>query len=102
MVRTVITPRQTDILLAIPESYIGKKIEVTFFALEELFEDKQPHLCFACTVPTPLVLGTKCEAHAQSAKQKTLGEFFGVLAENDFQQLKEYTTQARKEWDRVF
>jgi len=47
-----------------------------FFALEDLFEEKQP--------------------------QKTLGDFFGVLAENDFQQLKEYTTQARKEWDRVF
>ena len=76
MVRTVITPRQTDIRLAIPENYIGKKVEVTFFALEELFEDKQP--------------------------QKTLGDFFGVLAENDFQQLKEYTTQARKEWDRIF
>jgi len=76
MVRTVITPRQTDIRLAIPENYIGKKVEVTFFALEELFEDKQP--------------------------QKTLGDFFGVLAENDFQQLKEITSQARKEWDRVF
>ena len=85
MVRTVITPSQTDVRLAIPENYIGKKVEVTFFALEELFEDKQPHLCFA-----------------QSAMQKTLGDFFGVLAENDFQQLKEYTTQARKEWDRVF
>jgi len=76
MVRTVITPSQTDIRLAIPENYVGKKVEVTFFALEELFEDKQP--------------------------QKTLGDFFGVLAENDYQQLKEYTTQARKEWDRVF
>jgi len=76
MIRTVITPKQTDIHLAVPENYIGKKVEITFFALEELCEDKQP--------------------------QKTLGDFFGVLAENDFQQLKEYTTQARKEWDRVF
>jgi len=76
MVRTIITPRQTDILLAIPENYIGKKVEITFFALEELLEDKKP--------------------------QKTLSDFFGVLAENDYQQLKEYSSQSRKEWDRVF
>ena len=76
MVRTVIIPKQSDIRLAVPENYIGKRIEITCFALDELLEDKPP--------------------------QKTLGNFFGVLGEDDFQQMKEYTTQARKEWNRVF
>ena len=75
MIRTIITPRQTDISLLIPENYIGKKVEFTFFALEEL-EGKKP--------------------------QKTLGDFLGLLSENEYEQLEEYTSQARKEWNRDF
>jgi len=75
MVRTIITPTQTDIHLSIPEVYIGKKVEVTFFALDELRE-KQP--------------------------KKTLGDFWGSLSEDEYIQLKEYTQQARKEWNRSF
>ena len=33
---------------------------------------------------------------------KTLGDFFGILSEDECLQLREYTTQARKEWDRNF
>ena len=66
---------QNDIHLSIPENYIGKKVEITFFAIDELVE-KQP--------------------------QKTLGDFLGLLAEDEFLQLKEYTQQARKEWNRDF
>jgi len=75
MVRTIITPTQNDISLLIPKNYIGKKVEVTFFALDEL-EEKQP--------------------------QKTLGDFFCSLSEEECFQLREYTTQARKEWNRDF
>ena len=75
MVRTVITPKQTDIQLLIPENYIGKKVEFTFFALDEL-EEKKP--------------------------QKTLGDFLGLLSENEYDQLEEHTSKARKEWNRDF
>ncbi|MCL1936802.1 MAG: hypothetical protein FWF52_00195 [Candidatus Azobacteroides sp.] len=75
MVRTVITPTQTDIHLSIPENYIGKKVEITLFALDELME-KHP--------------------------QKTLEDFLGLLPEDEYLQLKEYTQQARKEWNRNF
>ena len=34
--------------------------------------------------------------------QKTLGDFLGLLSENEYVQLKEFTSQARKEWDRAF
>ena len=75
MVRTIITPKQTDIRLLIPEDYIGRKVEFTFFALDEL-ERKKP--------------------------QKTLGDFLGLLSENEYNQLEKYTSQARKEWSRDF
>jgi len=75
MVRTVITPTQTDIHLAIPKNYIGKKVEIIFSALDELAEKKP---------------------------QKTLGDFLGLLSENEYIQLKEHTQQARKEWNRDF
>jgi hypothetical protein len=71
----VITPRQTDIKLLIPENYIGKKVEIIFFAVDEM--EEKPN-------------------------QKTLGDFFGLLSEEEGRQLREYTSQARKEWDRDF
>jgi len=71
----MITPSQTDVQLMIPENYIGKKVEIIFFALDEL-EEKQP--------------------------KKTLGDFLGLLSEKEYLQLEEYTSQARKEWDRDF
>ena len=35
MTRTIITPMQTDINLLIPREYVGKRIEVVFFALDD-------------------------------------------------------------------
>ena len=40
MVRTIITPKNTSIELAIPKEYVGKEIEVTFLALDELTGSK--------------------------------------------------------------
>ena len=74
-VRTVITPSQTDICLLIPEKYIGKRVEITYLVLDE-YEEKEP--------------------------KKTLGDFLGLLSENEYLQLEEHTLQARKEWDRFF
>ncbi|GHT42541.1 hypothetical protein FACS189437_10490 [Bacteroidia bacterium] len=74
MVRTVITPEDTNILLSIPEIYVGKTIEITYLALDEL--TLQP--------------------------KKTLGDFWGVLSEEDGRLLKEHTQRARQEWNRDF
>lgn len=42
MVRTIVTPENQDIYLQVPKSYIGKKIEVIAFAVdEELIEPKK-------------------------------------------------------------
>jgi hypothetical protein len=74
MVRTVITPENTNIMLSIPDTYVGKRIEVTFLALDELMQ--QP--------------------------QKTLGDFWGALSKEEGLLLKEYTQHAREEWNRDF
>jgi len=74
MVRTVVTPEQNNLLLPIPDAYIGKTVEITFLALDEL------------NLPSP----------------KTLGDFVGLLSSDDYLQLKNHTLQARKEWDRNF
>jgi hypothetical protein len=36
MVRTIITPENTDIHLSVPDSYVGKAVEVTVLSLDEL------------------------------------------------------------------
>jgi hypothetical protein len=74
MVRTILTPEHTDIHLTIPETYVGKPVEVTFLALEEL--ERQP--------------------------QATMNDFFGLLPDDTYSLLKQHAEQARKEWDRNF
>ncbi|GHT62669.1 hypothetical protein FACS189451_07570 [Bacteroidia bacterium] len=74
MVRTVITPENTNIMLSIPDTYVGKRIEVTFLALDELMQPPK----------------------------KTLGDFWGTLSEEDGLLLKEHTQRAREEWNRDF
>ena len=74
MVRTVVIPTQNNVLLSIPDAYIGKTVEITFLTLDEL------------NSPSP----------------KTMGDFVGLLPSDDYQQLKNHTLQARGEWDRNF
>ena len=76
MIKTVVTPQNNNINLSIPNSYIGKEIEVLLYAKEELAEEKQK-------------------------PKKSMADFSGVLSENDYQSLKEHTEQARKEWNRA-
>jgi hypothetical protein len=42
MIRTVITPENQDVSIHIPENYIGKKIEVLLYSIEELSEQESP------------------------------------------------------------
>lgn len=71
MVRTVITPTDINITLSIPEDYVGKPIEITFLALEEL-EPKSP--------------------------KKTMADFWGVISDQTAQTLHQQVEQSRSEW----
>jgi len=39
MIKTIITPQNNSYDLAIPTNYIGKKIEILFYALDEVVEE---------------------------------------------------------------
>lgn len=73
MTRTIITPSNTSIQLTIPANYVGKAIEITCLSLEEL---------------------------EQKPTQKTMGDYFGIIKKEDYNDLKMHTEQAREEWDR--
>jgi len=75
MVRTVITPENTNISLSIPSDYVGRKLEVLYYAVDELLED-------------------------QPAIQKNMSAFRGVLSEKEGNELQEYVKKSREEWDR--
>lgn len=38
MIRTSITPKRQDISLTVPEEYVGKKVEILYYLVDELHE----------------------------------------------------------------
>jgi hypothetical protein len=74
MIRTILRPEHTDIRLSIPDTYVGRPIEITFLALDEL--ERRP--------------------------EKNMSDFFGLLSGDAYWALKKHTESARKEWDRGF
>lgn len=72
MIRTVIIPANTNINLSIPENYIGKPIEVTFLALEEL---------------------------EQKPAKKTMADFWNVISNETAEALHKQVEQSRNEWN---
>ncbi len=75
MIKTVVTPQNNSLYLAIPDSYIGREIEVLLYAKDELEGEKVK-------------------------PKKTMADFAGVLSDADYQSLKSHTEQARREWSR--
>lgn len=71
MVRTVITPKSTTVNLSIPKEYVGKPIEVTYLALEEL----EPN-------------DTK----------STMAKFWNVISDETAETLYREVEQSRNEW----
>ena len=77
MIRTVITPDNTSIHLAIPESYIGKQVEVLLYTVDEVADIK------------PVI-------------PKKMSDFKGIITVAEADQLQEYVKQSRAEWERNF
>jgi hypothetical protein len=75
MIKTIVTPQNNSLYLAIPNNYIGREIEVLLYAKDELEQE---------TIKP----------------KKTMANFTGILSENDYQSLKSHTQQARNEWNR--
>ncbi len=77
MIRTSITPQQTDILISIPKNYVGKKIEIIYYSVDELTEET-------------------------TVKHGTMARFKGILSSEEANQLQEYVKKSREEWNRNF
>jgi hypothetical protein len=78
MVKTIITPEHDNYNLAIPANYIGKKIEILFYALDELAEEKK--------APRKIKLSEK---------------YRGSISKEQGQDLNEHIKQMRSEWSSI-
>jgi hypothetical protein len=74
MVRTIITPQNTDLHITIPEKYVGKRVEVTFLDLDEV-ENK-------------------------TTITNNASRFKGLLTNKEADKFNDYLKKVRKEWDR--
>lgn len=74
MTRTSIIPQHTDILLSIPSKYVGKRIEVLLYSVEEIIEETPPKV--------------------------TMADFWGKLSDESAQKIHENVNVIRNEWER--
>jgi hypothetical protein len=79
MIRTVITPEQTDIRISVPPDYVGRKLEVTLNPVDELTDNAE-----------------------KKTGAKKPSDFAGTLSKEKGEKFHEYLKQARNEWDRGF
>lgn len=73
MVRTIVIPEGKHIQLDIPQEYVGKEIEITYLALDELTKKK------------PKV---------------TMKDLWGILSQETGDAIQEHITKTRSEWER--
>lgn len=79
MIKTLVIPQNNSCNLAIPNNYIGKKIETLFYALDEVIEEK----------PLPVV------------KKKLSDKYRGILSKEQGQSLNEHIGEMRNEWNSI-
>lgn len=75
MIKRVVTPQNNDLHLTVPNSYIGKEIEVLLYSKEELMSEKKTN-------------------------GKNAARFKGLLTQEEADKYQAYLKQARTEWDR--
>jgi hypothetical protein len=75
MIRTTITPQNTDVHISIPQDYVGRKMEVLLYATDELVEEK------------PIV-------------KSTMAQFWGVISTETGEDMHKSALKSRNEWDR--
>ena len=77
MIRTLITPENQDVSIHIPETYIGRPVEILLYAVDELKEQDNP-------------------------KKKKPSDFKGALnlTEEQYEDFQSHLRDIRNEWDR--
>ena len=79
MIKTLAIPQNNSYTLAIPNNYIGRKIEILFYALDEIVEEK----------PLPIVINRLSD------------KYRGILSKEQGQSLNEHITEMRSEWNSI-
>jgi len=77
MIKTIVVPLDNKLYLSIPNSYIGKEIEVLLYAKDELVEEKE-----------------------KNTKINNVARFKGLLTDEEAEKYHAHLKQARTEWDR--
>ena len=75
MIKTIAIPQNNSYNLAIPNKYIGKKIEILFYSLDEVMEEK---------VASP---------------KKTMADLWGKVSEETGNELNKQVEEGRKDWE---
>lgn len=75
MIKTITIPKNSSYSLSIPNEYIGKKIEILMYALDEVTEDK----------PTP--------------PKKTMADFWGSISDATAAELQKSVEESRNSWE---
>lgn len=76
MLKTTVTPEKAQIQFSIPAEYIGRKLEVLLYPVDEVTEQ-------------------------QSTKPSvTMEQFKGILDNETAERLQKEITKSREEWDR--
>jgi hypothetical protein len=73
MTKTVAIPQQNNLNLVIPNQYIGKRIEIIMYALDEIIEEK------------PI--------------KKTMADFWGTLSDKTATEINNQVTESRNGWE---
>ena len=75
MLKTVITPQESAFSLNIPAHYVGKRLEVLIYSIDELPVTRKP-------------------------SKKKPSDFFGTLTAQEGEEFQNYIAESRLEWDR--
>ena len=75
MVHTTLIPSQSIVELALPNHYVGKKVEFLIYVSDEI-------------------------ERVKSSKPTTASQFKGILNAEEAKSFNQYLTTVRQEWDR--
>ncbi len=76
MLETIITPNDTNFLLSLPQQFVGKKIKVLMYSIDEIIE--------------PIIV----------EKPKKVSQFRGLFTKEEGLQFHNYLNESRNEWEK--
>jgi hypothetical protein len=74
MIKTTFTPDNSNYNLVIPNNYIGKKIEVIFYAVDEVIESVQK-------------------------PKKNMADFWGTISDETAKEMHKELEESRNDWE---